>query len=105
MLAYIEGSHLFFPSLQARMRKMATFAVTSFSGFFRLLGFRELMTGRNDMPVRILGGLALFLIVVACWVMPHETRGQDKTEAKTVQSKKAAAPYATAHAKPLDSKE
>ncbi|MSQ93621.1 MAG: hypothetical protein EXR98_03590 [Gemmataceae bacterium] len=56
------------------------------------------------MPIRTLGGLVLFLSLLAFWTTPHNTSAQDKTEPKA-EPKKVAAPYATAPDKPLDPKE
>jgi dienelactone hydrolase len=54
------------------------------------------------MPVRKLGGLALFLALTASWAAPRAAVGQDKAEAKAPGPQPAAAPYATDHAKPLE---
>ncbi|MCI0638240.1 MAG: acetylxylan esterase [Gemmataceae bacterium] len=47
----------------------------------------------------------VLLAVIAFWSRPHAAFGQDKADAKATAAKHAAAPYATAHAKPLDPKE
>src|SRR4051812_32807757 len=60
---------------------------------------------RIDMTGRTLGGLALFLFLLTVWVTPREAFGQKKSDAKAIELKTVAAPYATNHDKPLEAKE